>query len=187
MLRVFSSRRSLCDGLTRRELLHAGALGLAGFASAQAARNSAPADRSFGKAKRCLLLYLFGAASQLETFDPKPDAPVEVRGELKTIATRVPGLRLCEGLPHLARVADRLTVVRSLKHPYPIHSSAFALTSIPTIDIPTQLNARDPRHWPYSVTTGRGPGQESATCTWGATRDNDFHPPDHPVDRAMTE
>src|SRR5262249_33675484 len=49
----------------------------------------------------------------------------------------------------LARLADRLTVVRSLTHPYPIHSSAYALTSVPTIDIPTQLNAKDSRHWPY--------------------------------------
>jgi hypothetical protein len=119
------------------------------MAADSAASTTRGADRSFGTAKRCLLLYLFGAASQLETFDVKPDAPAEVRGELKTIPTRVPGLRLCEGLPRLARVADRLTVVRSLTHPYPIHSSAFALTSIPTIDIPTQLNARDPKHWPY--------------------------------------
>jgi hypothetical protein len=147
MLRILGSSRLLCDGLTRRELLRVGVLGLAGLA--QTAPAAAQVDRSFGKAKRCLLIYLFGAASQLETFDPKPDAPVEVRGELKSIPTRVPGLRLCEGLPRLARLADRLTVVRSLTHPYPIHSSAFALTSIPTIDIPTQLNARDPKHWPY--------------------------------------
>jgi hypothetical protein len=148
MLRVFSSPRTLCDGLTRRELLRVGALGLTAL-GAVAARAAAGRERSFGKAKRCLMLYLFGAASQLETFDPKPDAPVEVRGELKSISTRVPGLRLCEGLPRLARLADRLTVVRSVTHPYPSHSSAFALTSIPTIDIPTQLNARAPGHWPY--------------------------------------
>src|SRR5262245_7807385 len=111
VLRVLGSPRSVCDGLTRRDLLSIGALGLAGFAPSWPA--SASAERSFGKAKRCLLLYLFGAASQLETFDPKPDAPVEVRGELKSIATRVSGLRLCEGLPRLAQLADRLTVVRS--------------------------------------------------------------------------
>jgi hypothetical protein len=104
---------------------------------------------SFGRAKRCLLLYLFGAASQLETFDVKPDAPVDVRGELKAIPTRVPGLQICELLPQLAGVIDRTTVVRSMTHPYPIHGSAYSLTSTPTLDIPMQLNAKDPRHWPY--------------------------------------
>lgn len=154
MLRILGSARSLCDGLTRRDFLQAGALGgagltLAGLLRAEAAREGGSRPASFGKAKRCILLYLFGAASQLETFDPKPDAPAEVRGELKSAATRVPGLRLCEGLPRVAGVIDRATVVRSMTHPFPIHGSAYSLTSTPDIDIPMQLNAKDPRHWPY--------------------------------------
>jgi hypothetical protein len=157
MLRVLGSAKSLCDGLTRRDFLQAGALGVAGLGldgllRQQAARAEiAPASRSpsFGRAKRCILLYLFGAASQLETFDLKPDAPAEVRGELKPIRTRLPGLHLCELLPRLAGVIDRTTVVRSMTHPYPIHGSAYALTSTPTITIPMQLDAKDSRHWPY--------------------------------------
>ncbi len=155
MIRVLGSAKSLCDRLTRRDFLRVGALQGSGLALGDLLRREAAAEapgprpRSFGKAKRCILIYLFGAASQLETFDVKPDAPVEVRGELKAIRTRVPGLHLCELLPRLAQVIDRATVVRSMTHPYPIHASAYSLTSTPTIDIPTQLNAKDPKHWPY--------------------------------------
>jgi hypothetical protein len=96
-----------------------------------------------------VFLYLYGAASQLETFDPKPDAPLEVRGELGTIATSVPGVRIGELLPETAKVVDRATIVRSMTHRYPLHASAFTMTSIPTIDVPLQMSPRDPRHWPY--------------------------------------
>jgi hypothetical protein len=149
MLRVLGSPKATCDGLTRRDLLRVGGLGLAGLGLADLPRAQGARPGSFGTAKRCVLLYLFGAASQLETFDPKPDAPAEVRGEMGTIPTRVPGLRFCEFLPELARVSDRLTVVRSMTHPHPIHASAYSLTSTPFIDIPMQLNAKDSRHWPY--------------------------------------
>jgi hypothetical protein len=157
MFRVLGSAKALCDGLTRRDLLQVGALGCAGLGLADLLRlqtvqaSPAPAAPrpSFGKAKRCILLYLFGAASQLETFDVKPDAPAEVRGELQVTRTRVPGLQVVELLPNLARVIDRATVVRSMTHPYPIHGSAYSLTSTPTLDIPMQLNAHDARHWPY--------------------------------------
>lgn len=139
------------DELTRREMLRAGSLGLAGagLSGLHEAQAADPRVRTFGKAKRCILLYLFGAASQLETFDVKPDAPVEVRGELQSIATSVPGVRFGELLPRTAKLADRLTVIRSTTHPYPIHGSAYTLTSTPTLDIPMQLNARDSRHWPF--------------------------------------
>src|SRR5581483_6998640 len=83
----------------------------------------------FGRAKSCILLFLFGSPSQHDTFDPKPDAPVEVRGEFGSIATRLPGVRFCEMLPKLARVSDRTTVVRSLSHAYPIHGVAYAVTA----------------------------------------------------------
>src|SRR6185312_14691101 len=110
---------------------------------------SSTALPGFGRAKACILLYLYGAPSQLETFDPKPEAPLEVRGELGTIATAVPGLRVCEGLPRLARVLDRASVVRSMTHPYPIHGVANALTGIPRIELSMELNPRDPAHWPF--------------------------------------
>src|SRR5581483_11128583 len=93
----------------------------------------------FGQAKSCILLFLFGSPSQHDTFDPKPDAPAEVRGELKPISTRVPGMQICELFPRLAQHSDKLTIVRSLSHPYAIHGVAYAVTGTPTIDIPMQL------------------------------------------------
>lgn len=157
MLRILGSPATLSSGLTRREALRVGSLGLGGLALADLlqaqqtrAAEATPANpRSFGQAKSCILLYLFGAASQIETFDVKPDAPVEVRGEFGTIESSLPGFRVCELLPRTAGLADRLTVVRSMTHPYPIHGSAYSITSTPTLDIPMQLDHRDPRHWPF--------------------------------------
>jgi hypothetical protein len=157
MLRVLGSPKKVCGGWTRREMLCAGGLSLFGlgledFLRLSAARAAEPrpaSHRHFGRAKSCILLYLYGAPSQLETFDMKPDAPVEVRGELKPIRSRLPGCDVCELLPSAARVMDRVTVVRSLTHPFPIHGVAYALTGTPFIDIPMELNPHDGRHWPF--------------------------------------
>jgi hypothetical protein len=153
MLRILGSHKRLCDGTTRRDFLRAGGLGLLGL-GAQGNNQASPAvavERGprFGQAKRCIFLYLYGAASQLETFDPKPDAPAQVRGELGAISTSVPGVQIGELLPQTAGIIDRATLVRSMTHPYPLHASAFTLTSIPTIDVPLQMSPRDPRHWPF--------------------------------------
>src|SRR5262249_9760507 len=123
-------------------------------------------DRSFGKAKSCILLYLFGSPSQLETFDVKPDAPVAIRGQFGAIPSKAPEIAIGELLPQLATVLDRATIVRSLCHPYPIHGVAYALTSTPTLDIPMQLNPRDPRNWPFigSVVDYLG-GQKTGAIT----------------------
>jgi hypothetical protein len=157
MLRILGSPKRLCDGWTRRDMLWAGGLGLFGLAlgdvlrlaEAQAAAPGAPAARHFGRAKACILLYLYGAPSQLETFDMKPDAPVEVRGELKPIRSALPGCDVCELLPNAARIMDRVTVIRSVTHPFPIHGVAYATTGVPFIDVPMELNPHDGRHWPF--------------------------------------
>jgi hypothetical protein len=156
MLNVLGSRRNLCGGMTRRDWLRVGGLGLAGLAlpdilrlQAVSAETAALRDRSFGKAKSILLIHLYGSPSQLETFDPKPAAPVEIRGELNPIASKVPGLDVCELLPKSAQVMDRSTVIRSMTHPYPLHGVAFALTGVPAIDVAMELSPRDPRHWPF--------------------------------------
>jgi hypothetical protein len=85
MLRILGSRKTLCDGLSRRDLLHAGALGLLGVSLGDllTPRPTAAGEpaAAFGKAKACILLYLYGAPSQLETFDLKPAAPSDVRGD----------------------------------------------------------------------------------------------------------
>ncbi|MFW6125359.1 MAG: DUF1501 domain-containing protein, partial [Pirellulales bacterium] len=154
MLRILGSKKTLCDGLTRRDLLRAGGLGvlglgLADFLQLRDVRAEAPAVRCFGRAKSCILLYLYGAPSQLETFDMKPDAPAGIRGDLEPIASSLPGLDVCELLPNTARVMDRVTVVRSVTHAYPIHGVAYALSGVPAIDVPMELNPSDPRHWPF--------------------------------------
>jgi hypothetical protein len=92
---------------------------------------------------------MYGSPSQIETFDPKPDAPQEIRGEFGCIPSSVGGLNVCERLPTLAQFMDKVTVLRSVSHPYPIHGVAFATTGIPRIDIPLELNPRDPNHWPF--------------------------------------
>jgi hypothetical protein len=156
MLRILGSPKRLCEGLTRREMLVAGGLSMFGLGleqffrltEAQAGKPSA-APRSFGRAKACILLYLYGAPSQLEVCDMKPNAPLEIRGEFRPIRSTLPGCDVCELLPHMAQVMDRMTVVRSMTHPYPIHGVAYALTGVPQIDIPMELNPRDPRHWPF--------------------------------------
>ena len=165
--------KRFCDGMTRRELLQVGSLGISGLpllqlaASPQAqAAPDLPVNRlpGFGQAKACILLFMYGSPSQLETFDPKPDAPLEIRGELGCIPSSVAGLNVCEGLPRLARVMDKVSLIRSVSHPYPIHGVAFATSGIPRIEIPMELNPRDPAHWPFigsvvdHVDGKRGPG-----------------------------
>jgi hypothetical protein len=160
MIRVLGGPKRLCDGLTRRDLLQVGSLGFLGMnlpeiALQPRARGEEPGQGAsstlpnFGKAKSCILLFMYGAPSQIETFDPKPDAPVEIRGELGCIPSSVPGLDVCDRLPHLAQVMDKVTVIRSVSHQYPIHGVAYATTGNPRIDIPMELNPKDPNHWPF--------------------------------------
>ncbi len=156
MLRILGSARKLCGGMTRRDLLRIGGLGLAGMTlpdltswQRAAASDGAARPKSFGRAKSIILIHLYGAPSQIEFVDPKPDAPLEIRGELGSIPSSLPGCRVCELLPTFAKVMDRTTVLRSLTHPYPLHGVAFALTGVPTLDLPAELNPRDPRNWPF--------------------------------------
>ncbi|MBX9623892.1 MAG: DUF1501 domain-containing protein [Gemmataceae bacterium] len=155
MLRVLGSRKTLCDGLTRRDLLHVGALAplglsLAGWSRANANPAPAvPAANGFGKAERCILLLLWGSPGQQDTWDPKPDAPEEVRGPLRSIPSALPGVRVGEVFPRTARLLDRVTVLRSLTHPYPVHGIAFATSGVPLTDIPLETRPRDARLWPF--------------------------------------
>lgn len=155
MLRILGSPQRLCDGMTRRDAMRIGGLGGLSLASslalqAQSSVGSFKSEfESFGKAKRCLLLYLYGAPSQIETFDMKPKAPVEIRGSMQPISSSLPGMDVCEYLPQVARIMDRVTTIRSVTHPYPIHGVAFATTGIPAIDVAMELAPHDPRHHPY--------------------------------------
>src|SRR4051794_3235772 len=155
MIRILGGPKRLCDGLTRRDLLHVGSLELLGLGlgetglAGQVQAVPLATGGGFGQAKACILLFLYGSPSQLETFDPKPEAPEQIRGELTSIASSVPGLDVCELLPRLSRVMDKVTVIRSVSHPYPIHGVAYATTGIPRIDVAMELNPRDPAQWPY--------------------------------------
>lgn len=111
----------------RRDFLRLGALGGAGLClpallRATAARASVT-DGSFGRAKRCILVFLNGGPSQLDLWDMKPDAPAEIRGELKPIPTAVPGIQISELLPLLAQQADKYKIVRSVTHPCSVHTT----------------------------------------------------------------
>src|SRR5262245_40620579 len=142
MLRILGSAKTLCDRVTRRDLLRVGGLGtlsLTGLARGRALHaDSSDAPASFGRAKRVIVLYLYGAAAQHELWDMKPEAPAEIRGIFQPIETVVPGIKVCEHLPNLARVADRCTFIRSMTHPYNIHSAAYTLTGVEKVDIPME-------------------------------------------------
>lgn len=149
MLNLTGSRKRLCNGVTRRDLLHIGGIGALGLSTAGTMRaDSARTKGPDASAKACIFVFLFGSPPQHETFDPKPLAPAEIRGDFGPIATKVPGLQICEHLPKIASIADRLTVIRSMSHPFNIHSAAYTLTGIDQVDIPMETNSRDSRHWP---------------------------------------
>ena len=82
------------------------------------------ASRPAGSLRSCILIFYYGGPSHLDTWDMKPQAPREVRGEFQSIATNVPGMRVSEHLPHSSRVVDRLAIVRSMHHPMTNHNAA---------------------------------------------------------------
>jgi Protein of unknown function (DUF1501) len=116
----FTHRHAI--GITRRELLQVGYSGLLGIGLPSIlARRTAAADRPLpghtgSNPKSVILIFLTGAPSHLDTFDMKPDAPPEVRGEFRPIATKIPGVHVCEHLPRLAARMDRYALIRSLAH-----------------------------------------------------------------------
>lgn len=131
-----------CAGMPRRDFLQLGLGGMLGLGlsdvlrlRANAAAPAAPKlATATGKNVNCIMVWLDGGPSHYETFDPKPDAPVEIRGEFKDIATKVPGIRFSEAVPKLAEVADKFTVLRSLCHKDPNHGGGnhYLMTGAPT-------------------------------------------------------
>jgi hypothetical protein len=115
--------------LTRRAALRVGSLGLATLTlpdllrQAEARPASSPALPGFGQARACILIFMWGGPSQLDTWDPKPDAPEDIRGEFRAIPTSVPGIAISEHFPQLARQVHRLAIVRSMSHDDPAHLS----------------------------------------------------------------
>ncbi len=111
--------------VSRRTAVQAGAVGLLGLGMNHLAalKTEAAGDsRPHGKAKSCIYIFLSGGLSQHDSFDLKPDAPTEIRGEFNPIATKTPGLEICEHLPELSKRSDRWSVLRSLTHPTNEHT-----------------------------------------------------------------
>src|SRR5207248_8203579 len=115
MLFVGQQRQRTCQTLTRRAFLQAGGSTVLGLSLADLLRfRAASATSMTGSARSVVLLWLWGGPSQLDTWDPKPDAPLDYRGLFSPIATSVPGIRICELFPQLARSAGHFSIIRSL-------------------------------------------------------------------------
>lgn len=112
MLTIAGPKSRFCDGVTRRTWLKIGALGMGGLSLPELLR--AETTGGSPRAKGVIMVLLPGGPSHLDMYDLKPDAPPEIRGEFRPIATKVPGIQFCEHLPRLSGIADRVTVIRSL-------------------------------------------------------------------------
>lgn len=131
-----------CAGATRRDFLRLGltaAGGGLGFTDLMRARAANAAELpttgvSMSRPINCIMVWLDGGPSHYESFDPKPDAPSEIRGEFGTIPTNVPGVHFSDCVPHLAKVMDKMTVVRSICHKDPNHGAGnhYLMTGSPT-------------------------------------------------------
>jgi hypothetical protein len=128
----------------------------------------------FGRARSCLLIFMWGGPSQLDTWDPKPDAPEAIRGSFATIATRTPGVRICEHFPQLASRTNHLAIVRSMTHDDPAHlSTAHRLLTGHLAPTPySDAVGPSPRDWPHlgalvtKLRPGRGALPSAVTMPW---------------------
>ena len=114
---------SCCNRVSRRALLTA-TCGTAFAGATAGADHATDLSPGFGRAKRCIVLFMWGGPSQLDTFDLKPDAPVEVRGEFTPIHTASPGIQICEHFRRLAGLSNHFALIRSLSHDDPAHLSS---------------------------------------------------------------
>lgn len=140
MLSLFGTPKRFCDGVNRRTFLKIGALGMGGLALPDLLRaESASGIRSSHKA--IIMVYLPGGPPHQDTFDLKVDAPSEIRGEFKPISTNIPGVQICEHLPKLARMMDKVSVIRSIADARDEHTDFMCMTGRSRINEP-------PGGWP---------------------------------------
>ncbi|HSQ58032.1 MAG TPA: DUF1501 domain-containing protein, partial [Gemmata sp.] len=123
----------LCDGVTRREMLRVGGLAVAGLSLEDVLRlRAASPDPSAARGKSVIMIWLRGGASHIDSYDMKPNAPAEIRGEFKPIQTNVPGIQICEHLPLHAKMMDRLAISRGIKSvDIGDHTPHYILTGFP--------------------------------------------------------
>jgi len=133
MLTFFTGDRArYCDAMSRRSFLKAGSLGLGGLALSDLLRLKAQGAVSpEGRAKSVIMIVLGGGPSHVDTYDMKPNAPAEIRGEFRPIRTNVAGLELCELLPKQAKIADKFSIVRSATWVEPDHQRIEIFTGFP--------------------------------------------------------
>src|ERR1051326_487541 len=155
MLTIPDQPLHLCDGITRRDWLRVGSLGLGGLSlpmllQARRARAASPSNTGT-KAKSCIVLFFLGGPPQHEPWDPKPSAPPEIRGDLKPISSSVPGLQIGELMPKTAQLAKHLCVLRAVTTDDNAHSSSgyYMTTGHPHQPLGTE-NAKPgaPNDWP---------------------------------------
>ena len=129
MLTLFGPKRRYCDGLARRSFLKIGGLALGGLTLPELLRAETAAGDGTGLShKAVIMVYLSGGLAHQDTFDMKPDAPDEIRGEFRPIATKIPGVQIGESPPRMAAVLDRVAVIRLLVGQRDEHSSFQSLT-----------------------------------------------------------
>ena len=151
MLSVLGHRQRTCQGVSRRQMLQAGT-GLLGVNLPDVlAAESLQATALPARARSVLFVFLYGGPSQLETFDMKPEAPSGIRGPFQSIASRTPGLRICEYLPRLAERSDRFAVVRTVNHPQNDHNGTHWIQTghpLPPADRGAARVAATEKDWP---------------------------------------
>ena len=146
MLSVLGRGAKLCDGMTRREILRIGGLSLFGGMSVPGllrAKEQRP-ERTGARAKSVILFNLLGGPSHMDMFDLKPDAPAEVRGEFKPIATSLTGLRICEHLPNTAKLMHKACLIRTISHAYNSHDPLAIMTGFTGGNPQLQAQPTDP-------------------------------------------
>jgi len=132
MLRILGQGTRLCDGITRREVLRVGGLALGGLTLADVLRGRANAGSEGKRNKSVIMIWLRGGASHIDSYDMKPNAPIEVRGEFQPISTKLSGVQICEYLPRHAQIMDKLAIIRGIKSvDIGDHTPHYILTGFP--------------------------------------------------------
>ncbi len=172
MLSLLGPKFPNAQGFTRREMIRVGGLSMSGIALSDLLARSVSAESAakshgpgFGKAKRCILLYLSGGHPQHDMFDPKPDMPSEIRGEFDTIETSVPSIRFGEHCPLSAKLMNQMALIRSMNHTHNDHgrgsywmfTGAMYPGSVPDVNSMTRQDMPHIGSCMTKIAPGKGP------------------------------
>ncbi len=174
MLSFFGERQRNCDSVSRRSFLQLGAMGIGGLTLADLLRLEAKAGAKASK-KSVINIILSGGPSHLDTFDLKPNAPSEIRGEFRPIATNVPGFEIAEHMPKLATLADKFSVIRSItgmndEHTNSQSDSGWAANSLQSIGGRPSLGSVMSKMWGPAQITPHGAAPTFVDLTNGVTK-----------------